>query len=157
MTKEKGGMVVEFGVERDPSMLIKALQNVQSEKGYIPLEDALKVSEYLGVPLTTVYGVATFYELFKLEPRGKHIIRVCQGTACHVKGGKAIVDFLRDYLKLDGKETTDDGMFTLERVACLGACAMAPVVEIDGKVYGKMTPEKVKEIVDKLRGESDEG
>ena len=148
---------MEIEVEKDPSMLIKALQKIQSEKGYISVEDALKVSEYLGVPLTTVYGVATFYELFKLEPRGKHVIRVCQGTACHVKGGKAIVDFLRDYLNLNGKETTDDGMFTLERVACLGACAMAPVVEIDGKVYGKMTPEKVKEIVDELRGDGDEG
>ena len=144
-------MEEKFGVPRDPSYLIKALQNIQMEKGYIPFEDAVEVAEYLGVPLTRVFGVATFYEQFRLKPRGKYVIRVCQGTACHVKGSKTLLDFLRDFLGVDIGDTTEDGLFTIERVACLGACALAPAVEVNGTIYGKMDPDKLRELIIELK------
>ncbi|MCD6449870.1 MAG: NADH-quinone oxidoreductase subunit NuoE [Thermotogaceae bacterium] len=141
----------KFGVPRDPSYLIKALQYIQKEKGYISPKDALDVAEYLNVPLTKVYGVATFYEQFRLRPQGKYVIKVCHGTACHIKGGKVLIDFLRDLLGIDVGETTDDFLFTLERVACLGACALAPSVEINGKIYGNMTLDKLREIIIEIK------
>jgi len=147
----------KFGVPKDPSYLIKALQNIQEEKGYISKEDAMEVAEYLGVPLTQVYGVATFYEQFRLQPRGKYVIRVCQGTACHVRGSKTLLDFLKDFLGIDVGETTSDGLFTIERVACLGACALAPVVEINGTIYGKMNPDKLRDLIIKLKGAENNG
>ncbi len=141
----------KFGVPKNPSYLIKALQHIQEEKGYISMKDALDVAEYLDVPLSKVYGVATFYEQFRLKPRGKYIIRVCQGTACHVKGGKTLLDFLKDFLGISVGETTDDCLFTIERVACLGACALAPAVEINGKIYGKMNPDKLRDIIIEIK------
>ncbi len=144
-------MEEKFGVPKEPSYLIKALQYIQEEKGYISLKDAMEVAEYLGVPLSQVYGVATFYEQFRLKPRGKYIIRVCQGTACHVKGSKTLLDFLKDFLGIEIGETTEDGMFTIERVACLGACALAPAVDINGTIHGKMDPDKLRDVIIEIK------
>jgi NADH:ubiquinone oxidoreductase subunit E len=128
--------------------LISILQDVQSEFGYIP-EDAVNwFSDKLDIPASRFYGVVTFYSQFHLTPRGKNIITACCGTACHVNGSAKIIDGLRRELKLaPGEETTKDGKFTLEEVACLGTCSFAPVVLINGKVHGKTKVDKVlKEI-----------
>ena len=129
--------------EHDPTALISVLQNVQRELKYLPVEAMQRVSEKLDVPASRVYHVATFYSAFKLEPPAKHRIRVCVGTACHVRGGAKLVDTLeREFNLLPGKRT-EDGMFSLETVACLGACALAPVVVVDETTLPKQTPDKL--------------
>ncbi len=128
--------------------LISILQDVQSVFGYIP-EDAVNwFSDKLDIPASRFYGIVTFYSQFHLKPRGKHIITACCGTACHVNGSDKIIDGLRRELKLaSGEETTADGEFTLEEVACLGTCSFAPIVLVNGKVHGKAKTDKVlKEI-----------
>ena len=136
------------------SNLIAILQEIQAEYNYLS-EEALKlVAEKLGVSTAKVYSVATFYENFSLEAKGKHIIKVCAGTACHVRKSGPIYDAIRDYLNLTGKKkTSDDGMFTLETVACLGACGLAPVMTIDGEVHAKMTPDAALALLEQIRKE----
>ena len=110
------------------------------------------VAEYLDISVSAVYSVATFYENFSLEPKGKHIIKVCDGTACHVRKSQPIFDALHDYLGLTGKrKTSEDGMFTLETVACLGACGLAPAMTIDGEVHPKMNPDLAIAELNKIR------
>ena len=112
------------------------------------------VAQRLGISVSKVYSVATFYENFSLEAKGKHIIKVCAGTACHVRKSGPIYDAIHEYLKLEGKKKTSaDGVFTLETVACLGACGLAPAMTIDGEVYAKMTPETALAELERLRGE----
>ena len=137
-----------------PSNLIAILQEIQTEYKYLS-ESALRlVAEKLGISTAKVYSVATFYENFSLEAKGKHIIKVCAGTACHVRKSQPIFDAIHDYLELSGKKkTSDDGMFTLETVACLGACGLAPVVTINDQVHAKMTPDAAVELLEKLREE----
>ena len=119
-----------------------------------PARPLVLVAEKLGVSTAKVYSVATFYENFSLEPKGKHIIKVCAGTACHVRKSGPIYDAIYDYLKLSGKKkTSDDGLFTLETVACLGACGLAPVMTIDGEVHAKMTPEAALDLLETIRKE----
>ena len=131
--------------------LIPVLQDVQAFYGYVPKECVQIVAEELDVFPVDVYGVLTFYAQFHLEPRGKHIIRVCQGTACHVMGGKEILDFLVNKLGISDGETTKDGMFSLERVACLGCCGMAPVIMIDDDFHGRCTIQGLEELLNGYR------
>ncbi len=139
----------EFG--RDREKLIPILQLIQEEYRYLPEEVMTFVATSLGIPPATVYGVATFYAHFALEPKGKHIIRLCDGTACHVKKSTTILDALRARLGLDEKkQTTPDMLFTLETVSCLGACGLAPVVVIDEEVHGLMTPDKALKLVEEI-------
>ncbi|MEW6171951.1 MAG: NADH-quinone oxidoreductase subunit NuoE [Bacillota bacterium] len=132
--------------EKSRSLLIPIIQEAQEAFGYLPREALLEVADYLGLPPSTVYGVATFYAQFHLTRQGKHKVKVCQGTACHVRGGKAIMDAMRKDLAIKPGETTPDGMFSLERVACVGSCSLAPVVVIDEKIYGCMAPVKITEL-----------
>ena len=138
--------------ENDPSNLIAILQDVQAEYNYLSEANLTLIADTLGVSVSKVYSVATFYENFSLEAKGKHIVKVCAGTACHVRKSGPIYDSLRDALGLTGKrKTSADGLFTLETVACLGACGLAPVMTIDGEVHAKMTPEDVLALVEDIR------
>ena len=138
--------------EYDPSNLIAILQEIQAEDKYLSEESLTTVAEKLGISTAKVYSVATFYENFSLEAKGKHIIKVCAGTACHVRKSGPIYDAIHDYLGLSGKKRTSaDGMFTLETVACLGACGLAPVMTVDGEVHSKMTPEAALELLEDMR------
>lgn len=127
----------------DPGVLIQLLLDVQSELNWIPKEAIQSISEKLHIPISQIYRVASFYKAMSLEPRGKHIVNVCLGTACHVRGAPKIMDKLEDSLGIRAGETTKDMKFTLERVNCLGCCALGPVVTIDKKYHGKLTPAKV--------------
>ena len=130
--------------------LIPILQDIQEELGYLAPESMLLAAAYLNIPPSSVYGVVTFFTQFSLYRQGRHKIKVCQGTACHVKGAQKIIDILKKQLGINPGETTADLEFSIERVACFGSCALAPVVVIDGKVYGRMTPEIVENIVGEL-------
>ena len=138
----------------DQSNLIAIMQEIQAEYKYLSEEALTLVAEKLGISTAKVYSVATFYENFSLEAKGKHIIKVCAGTACHVRKSQPIYDAIHDYLGLTGKKKTSaDGMFTLETVACLGACGLAPVMTIDGEVHAKMTPEAALALLEDIRKE----
>ena len=135
-----------------PSQLIAILQDTQSAFNYLSQEDMTLIAQRLVISIAKVYSVATFYENFSLEPKGKHIIRVCDGTACHVRKSQPIYDAIHDYMQLTGKRKTDaDGLFTLETVACLGACGLSPVLTIDGEVHAKMTPDSALALLDTIR------
>jgi NADH-quinone oxidoreductase subunit E len=127
--------------------LIPILQQIQGGFGYLPREAMLEVSQSLGVPEMDVYSVVTFYNQFRLSPPGKHSVRVCLGTACHVKGGYIILDAWKRRLGIDRRETTPDREFDLDTVACVGCCAMAPVTVVDNKPQGRVTPTKVDGIL----------
>jgi len=133
-----------------PSELIQALHRVQSALGYVPKEAQEVVAELVGVPPSQVRGVLTFYHFFRTRPSGRHIIRVCLGTACHVRGAERILSALEEELKVKVGETTTDGKFTLEVARCLGCCGLAPVMMIDDEVYGKLDPKKARQIVRSL-------
>ena len=136
---------------RKPSRLVPILQAVQEEYRYLPEEVLTYVATALDISPARVYGVATFYSHFAIKPKGKHIVRLCDGTACHVKDSIPILDAIRKRLKLDGKKnTTDDMLFTVETVACLGACGLAPVLVVDEKVHGQMTPESSVKVVEAI-------
>lgn len=134
------------------------LEEIQRRCRYLP-EEALRIaSGVLGVPLSRLYGVATFYAAFTLQPRGKHLISVCHGTACHVKGAKNLTERFEKELEIREGQTTADGMFTLEAVRCLGCCSLAPVFSIDGRVYSGVRPEQIPELLEAWkRGWSGEG
>jgi len=133
--------------------LIAILQDVQAEYNYLP-PDALKsVADKLNVPLISVYGIATFYKAFSLTPRGKHLVTVCLGTACHVRGAKRILGEVQKKLNVKRGETTEDKMFTLETVNCLGACALGPIMVVDGEYYGQMATRKVDSVIEKYRSD----
>ena len=132
--------------------LIAIMQEIQAEYKYLSEETLTLIAEKLGVSTAKVYSVATFYENFSLEAKGRHIVKVCAGTACHVRKSGPIYDAIHDYLGLTGKKKTSaDGLFTLETVACLGACGLAPVLTIDGEVHAKMTPEAALELLEDIR------
>ena len=127
--------------------LIPVLQKTQAEFGYLP-EDALtEIAHALGVSASSVFGVASFYAQFRFTPQGEHVIKVCQGTACHVRGSARILEDVEDVLKIQPGGTTEDMKFSLERVACVGCCALAPVVVVDGNVHATMTPSETKKII----------
>lgn len=138
-------------VGKDPSKLISILQAVQEEYRYLPTEVMTFVATVLGLSPAKVFGVATFYGHFALEPKGKYVIKVCDGTACHVKGSNPLITTIKKKLKLTSdKKTTNDMLFTLETVSCLGACGLAPVMLVNEDVYGQVTTAKVGEIIDSI-------
>jgi len=128
--------------------LIPALQEIQETFGYIPQETIEPVAEALGVFPSQVQGVVSFYAGFSLHPKGKNVVRVCRGTACHVRGGRSILRFIKRELSLNEGETGEDYQFTLETVACLGACFLAPTMMVNKTYYGKLSPPKVSSILD---------
>ena len=133
----------------DSSRLITILQLVQAEYRYLPKEVLPYIATALNMPIAEVYGVATFYAHFSLEAKGKYVIKVCNGTACHVKGSMPIVEALYKKLNVSKEQTTTpDMMFTVETVSCLGACGLAPVMVVNDKIFGEVTPEKINEIID---------
>ncbi len=135
----------------DKSLLIPLLQNLQEAYGWLPPDVLEALSARTGIPVPEVLGVATFYAQFRLRPAGKHGIRLCFGTACHVNGSETVGDALRDELGVELGGTTEDAFYTLSTVACLGCCSLAPVMMIDGEVYGRLTPDKARQIVREFR------
>lgn len=133
--------------------LIQILNEVQEHFGYIPKYTQEKLSEFLNMPMAEIYGVITFYSRFTLEPKGKYTISVCLGTACFVKGSQKIMDRLKERLKIEPGQTTEDGMFSLDETRCVGACGLAPVFTVNGEVYGKATVQKLDQVLDELQAE----
>ena len=134
-----------------PGALIPVLEEAQMVLEYLPMSVLQIVAKGLNLPLSRVYGVVTFYSFFTMTPRGKHVCRVCLGTACYVRGGKAIMETMEKELGVKEKETTADRLFTLESVRCLGACGLAPVIVVSDDVHGRMKTQKVKEVLDQYR------
>ena len=129
--------------------VIPVLQQAQDIFGYLPKDVLIEIGKQLEIPISQLFGVVTFYAQFHLEPRGKNIIRSCQGTACHVRGAKNVLQGIRDKLGLkEGQSTTGDLKFTLETVACIGACGLAPCVMVNDETHGRLTPQKIGEILD---------
>lgn len=143
--------IVETYARDAAGRVIGMLQDVQEEFNYLRQDAMEYLAERAEVPLSRLYGVANFYDAFSLQPRGEHVIRVCMGTACHLKGGGNIADGITAKLGIGDGETTDDELFTLERVHCLGACALAPAVTVNGRCYGHMSPEKMNGLIDTFR------
>jgi NADH-quinone oxidoreductase subunit E len=135
----------------EKGMLIPVLQEVQDAYGFVPEEAANAVAEGMGIYKSQVYGVLTFYTQFHLSPRGKHIIRACAGTACHVKGGKQVILRMENELGVGHGGTTEDLIFSFEEVACIGACGLAPVIMIDEKAYGNLDPNKAEKVLKQFR------
>jgi NADH-quinone oxidoreductase E subunit len=131
--------------------LIPLLQSAQGTYGYIPESAIDHISEVVGIPAADIYGVITFYSQFRLKPMGKNIIKICDGTACHVNASTAILRTVEDELKVNGDETTEDGLFTLQKVACLGCCSLSPVIMINDETHGKLTPKKVTKLLKEYR------
>ena len=129
--------------------VIRILQEIQSKYNYLPKKDLSRITKELNIPLSQTYSLATFYKAFSLKPRGKHLISLCMGTACHVRGAEKILEELERVLKIKSGETTDDSLFTLEAVNCLGACALGPLMAINGEYYGKMSLKKINGILKK--------
>lgn len=146
------GIVEQHG--KDQSSLIPILQDIQKAFNYLPEELLTYVATAMDLSPATVFGVATFYAQFSLEPKGKYIIKVCDGTACHVRGSMPVYEAIRKKVKLtDGKITTDNKLYTVETVSCLGACGLAPVITINDKVYGQVTTDAIKIILETLESE----
>jgi len=128
--------------------LIPILQEVQEEFRYLPIEVMLEIARFLRIPESAVFGVSTFYAQFKFVPTGRKMVRLCRGTACHVRGAPRILDEVEKLLGIKPGETTEDLEYSLETIACFGSCALAPVIVVDTNVYGRMTPKKVAQILD---------
>ena len=137
--------------ENQPTPLMMILSEVQTKFGYIPMEAQELISELTGIPVAEIYGVVTFYSFFSLNPKGKYVIGVCLGTACYVKGSKLIIDKFAQNLGIEPGQTTEDGLFTLDALRCIGACALAPAVRINDRVYPQMKVTDVDRILDELR------
>lgn len=149
--KELNEILIKY--EKDKSNLIQILNQVQEKFGYISEESQKAISEYLDIPMAEVYGVITFYSRFTLKPKGKYNIAVCLGTACFVKGSEKVLDKVKELLKIDVGETTEDGLFSIEATRCVGACGLAPVFTVNDEVYGKSTPELVESVINKIKEE----
>ena len=150
---EKAMSEIRREFEGRPDELIAILQGVQDKIGYLPENALLKIAQLTKLPSASVYGVASFYEQFRLSPVGKHIVKVCRGTACHVRGGSRILEEVEKKLGIKPGENTDDLAYTLETVACIGACALAPIMVIDNKVHGKMTVAQGKNLISDCKEE----
>ena len=131
--------------------LIMILSDIQNEYGYVPPEVQAIVARETGISVAKIYGVVTFYSFFSLVPNGKYVIGCCLGTACYVKGAQAVIDKCSEILGIDPGQTTADGMFTLDALRCIGACGIAPAVSVNGKVYPKLTPDRVPEVIEEYR------
>ncbi len=135
----------------EPTPLVMILSEIQSKFGYVSLDVQQLVSDETGIPVSEIYGVVTFYSFFSLSPKGKYVIGICLGTACYVKGSQQIIDKFSTILGIKPGETTEDGMFTLDALRCIGACALAPAVRINDKVYSQMKVSDVEKIVEECR------
>ena len=135
-----------FDKKGQPGSLIPLLQSAQDSYGYIPEKIIYYISELTGIPSAEIYGVITFYSQFRLRPMGKNIVRICEGTACHVNGAKSVLTTLQDELEIDVNETTLDGVFSLVSVACLGCCSLAPVMMINNETFGNLTTDKIRKV-----------
>jgi NADH:ubiquinone oxidoreductase subunit E len=155
MDLEKVEAILE-GKGTRPFDVMEALQDIQAEFRYLPEEAICRVSEALNIPLIEVFRLANFYKAFSLKPRGRHLVTVCEGTACHVQGSPRLVEEVLMQLDVRRGETTKDGAFTVETVNCVGACALAPVVIIDGRYYDHMTPGKLRNLLDAVRQQEQE-
>jgi len=144
------------GRSSQPHQLIEVLQDVQESYGYVPEEAMREISKTLGVPLIEVYRVASFYKAFKLKPSGKYVITICNGTACHVRGSQLLLDQAVSQLDIKPGEVTDDGMFSIEHVNCLGACALGPIASENGSYHHHMTPAKLRKFINSLSREEKE-
>ncbi len=133
------------------SSVIGILQDIQAKMNFLPRKALIQVAKGLDIPLARIYGIATFYKAFSLEPRGRHTVQVCLGTACHVRGGARILDYLETRLGTKAGQTTKDLRFSLDRVNCLGACALAPIVVVDEKYHGRMRMNRVESTLKKYR------
>lgn len=140
----------------DRGVLIPILQETQETYGYLPSHALEEISRQTGIPVAQIYGVATFYAQFRLTPVGRHLVRVCNGTACHVSGAERITDTLQHLLEVKPGDTTADGMFTLETVACLGCCSLAPVIMIGDETFGRLDDKSVRKIIGEFRKRSAE-
>lgn len=152
---EKLGAYIE-SLEQAEGELINILREAQEMFGYLPSEAQLFIARKLGIPAAKVYGVATFYSYFTMEPRGRHIISICLGTACFVKGSDKIVEEFRKQLNIKDGTSSEDGMYTIDSIRCVGACGLAPVVIVDGKVHGRVKPEDVTMIIQSIEQEAPE-
>ena len=146
-TREKVELIVA-NYQRDKGMLVSILQDIQAEYNYLPKDALTELSQGLGVSLSQVYSVATFFKAFSLKPRGRHLINVCLGTACHVRGAVRVLEKVEQELGINPGETAEDLKFTLETVNCVGACALGPIVIIDGEYSGQMKTDKVKPLLE---------
>ncbi len=142
-------IIARYQDEKTPLMMI--LSDIQNEYGYIPLDVQEIVSEKTGIPVAEIYGVVTFYSFFSLQPKGKYVIGVCLGTACYVKGSQQVLDKFSEILGIKAGETSEDGLFTLDALRCIGACGIAPAITINGKVYPKVAVNQVPGIVEEYR------
>lgn len=136
--------------------LIPLLQAAQEAYGYITEKIIGQIGDKLRIPTAEIYGVVTFYSQFRLKPLGKYLIKICDGTACHVNGSERIASAIEDELHLGGGDTTEDGLFTLQKVACLGCCSLSPVIMINGETYGRLTPKKVQQLLKEYRAKNRE-
>lgn len=148
-TSNIDAIIERYGSE--PSSLLAIMQDVQDEERYLPREAMDRIAEQLSIPIARVYQMATFFESFHLEPRGKHICTVCMGTACHVRGAQRLVEQLERDLEVKSGGTTGDMMFTIEEVNCVGACALGPLVIVDGEYHGNMTSGGLQKVVKRMR------
>ena len=142
-------IIARYQDEKTPLMMI--LSDIQHEFGYIPLEVQELISEKTGIPVAEIYGVVTFYSFFSLTPKGKYVVGVCLGTACYVKGSQQVLDKFSELLNIKAGETSEDGLFTLDALRCIGACGIAPALTINGKVYPKVAVADVAKIVEEYR------
>lgn len=142
-------IIERYQDEKTPLMMI--LSDIQNEYGYIPLEVQELISEKTGIPVAEIYGVVTFYSFFSLTPKGKYVIGVCLGTACYVKGSQQVLDKFAELLNIKAGQTTEDGLFTLDALRCIGACGIAPALSINGKVYPKVAIADVAKIIEEYR------
>lgn len=136
-----------------PEYLLAIMQDVQKHYNYLPRLAISMIAEYAGLPISRVYALASFYKAFSLVPKGRNVFRICDGTACHIKNSDTLLDQLQQHLGITAGETTSDGLFSVETVNCLGACALAPVMVVNGKVYGRVTPGDVKRIINEYGGQ----
>lgn len=143
------------GAGRDS--LIPLLQEVQEQQGYLSHDAVVQIGKCLSLPVSKVYGVATFYNQFRFQAQGKFHIQVCRGTACHVKGSLSLLETLQRELKIEAGQTTRDGLFSLEVVACIGACGLAPVICINGEFFARATPDRIREILQECRTKVNQG
>jgi NADH-quinone oxidoreductase E subunit len=148
-------MTIDHILEKYPNAkrdaLIPILQDVQDHQGYLSKESIVEIGDHLNLPTSKIYGVATFYNQFRFQPIGKYHVQICRGTACHVRGSSKVLEALKRELKVDAGETTRDGLFSLEVVACIGACGLAPVISINGEFYAGVTPDEIRKIIKTYR------
>jgi NADH-quinone oxidoreductase subunit E len=143
--------ILEEHPEANREDLIPILQEIQGSIGFLSEQAIIAVGQHLQLPTSKIYGVATFYNQFRFEPKAKYHIQVCRGTACHVLGSSTVLDQLQKHLKIKADQSTKDGKFSIEVVACIGACGLAPVISINGEFYAKVTSQSIKEIVESYR------